>query len=209
MKGLLVMDFQALKTQKKLLLILAALCILYVAMQMYEFMLSFVPLFLTIIVLRVSMSTAQQPALSRFLFTLPFTREQYIAEKYLLSIATCLVSLCAIALLMVLFGVNTDLSTLFVSMGLVFACTLLLVSVFVPVSLRFRENAVLWLSLATGVIAIAAVWLAEDLPSMMMRSAGFIAEHQLLVFSVASAVLILTVLLSAAISMRILRSEEF
>lgn len=209
MKGLLVMDFQALKTQKKLLLILAALCILYVAMQMYEFMLSFVPLFLTIIVLRISMSTAQQPALSRFLFTLPFTREQYIAEKYLLSISTCLVSLCVIALLMVLFGVNADLSTLFVSMGLVFACTLLLVSVFVPVSLRFRENAVLWLSLATGVIAIVAVWLAEDLPSVIMQSAGFIAEHQILVFSVTAAVLILTVLLSAAISMRILRSEEF
>lgn len=91
MKGLLIKDWQLLKNQKAFFMVLAVIMVLYTAMGNVTFLLSYAPMMCVF----VAMSTITYDTFdngSAFLFTLPFSRKEYVREKYIFSGLLVLIS---------------------------------------------------------------------------------------------------------------------
>ncbi|WP_300911450.1 ABC-2 transporter permease, partial [Faecalibaculum rodentium] len=103
MKGLALYDLTWLKGQKKLLMILTALTILYLVTD------GTMVLFLSVIFQMLLLRTLEwnlRAENRRFLFTLPFTRRQYVQEKYLFILGSTLVLTIGLYILALAFHPN-------------------------------------------------------------------------------------------------------
>lgn len=139
MKGLLMMDWLTIKKMKQMLLIFVFLCLLYLVLDIGVFMVAFIPIVLTSIWISVSLSEYSSGN-TQFLFTLPFDRKTFVTEKYLFCIGSPLV------LLMILSGIYLALKLdqgkdLLYLMGGTAAGILLLASLMVPLTIKYRKNA--------------------------------------------------------------------
>ena len=86
MKGLFVKDLMILKSRKQLFLVVGLLAIMYAFMGMQAFAMQFLGLLgASSVVSTLSYDLMDNGG--AFLFALPFTKKQYIAEKYLISFA--------------------------------------------------------------------------------------------------------------------------
>lgn len=139
MKGLLMMDWLTIKKMKQMLLIFVFLCLLYLVLDIGVFMVAFIPIVLTSIWISVSLSEYSSGN-TQFLFTLPFDRKTFVTEKYLFCIGSPLV------LLMILSGIYLALKPdqgkdLLYLMGGTAAGILLLASLMIPLTIKYRKNA--------------------------------------------------------------------
>lgn len=139
MKGLLMMDWLTIKKMKQMLLIFVFLCLLYLVLDIGVFMVAFIPIVLTSIWISVSLSEYSSGN-TQFLFTLPFDRKTFVTEKYLFCIGSPLV------LLMILSGIYLALKLdqgkdLLYLMGGTAAGILLLASLMIPLTIKYRKNA--------------------------------------------------------------------
>ena len=173
MKGLLTYDLVWLKGQKKLLLILAGLSVLYLATE------GPVVLFLSVIFQMILIRTLEwnlQPANSRFLFTLPFTRKQYVLEKY------AFILLSSVALTLVLYGLGVA-----VHPGQLGEMTLMLVVILtelvyftaflVPMMIRLGASMQLWLALIVVALVAVTASLVNTLGPIMGQWVDIAGQH--------------------------------
>ena len=84
MKGLFYKDLVLLKNEKKFLIIIVLFCLFYPAIGMEDFCIYFMALMVLAFVLS-SFAKDEFDNGNSFLFTLPFTKKEYVFEKYLLS----------------------------------------------------------------------------------------------------------------------------
>ena len=85
MKGLLIKDLMVLKGRKQMFIIVVFLTAMYGIMGLGAFAMQFLSLMGTTICLS-TIAYDNMDNGTAFLFALPFTRKQYVAEKYLFGI---------------------------------------------------------------------------------------------------------------------------
>lgn len=151
MKGLAVYDMTWLKGQKKLLMILTALTILYLVTD------GTMVLFLSVIFQMLLLRTLEwnlRAENSRFLFTLPFTRRQYVQEKYLFILGSTLVLTIGLYILALAFHPN-KMMELTAMLGVILLELLYFSAILIPMMIKLGSNMQVWLTVI--VVAIASL----------------------------------------------------
>ncbi|WP_304409218.1 ABC-2 transporter permease [Faecalibaculum rodentium] len=151
MKGLALYDLTWLKGQKKLLMILAALTILYLVTD------GTMVLFLSVIFQMLLLRTLEwnlRAENRRFLFTLPFTRRQYVQEKYLFILGSTLVLTIGLYILALAFHPN-KMMELTAMLGVILLELLYFSAILIPMMIKLGSNMQVWLTVI--VVAIASL----------------------------------------------------
>lgn len=151
MKGLAVYDMTWLKGQKKLLMILAALTVLYLVTD------GTMVLFLSVIYQMLMLRTLEwnlRADNSRFLFTLPFTRREYVREKYLFILGSSLVLTIVLYILALAFHPN-KMMELTAMLGTILLELLYFSAILIPMMIKLGSNMQVWLTVI--VVAIASL----------------------------------------------------
>lgn len=151
MKGLALYDLTWLKGQKKLLMILTALTILYLVTD------GTMVLFLSVIFQMLLLRTLEwnlRAENSRFLFTLPFTRRQYVQEKYLFILGSTLVLHIGLYILALAFHPN-KMMELTAMLGVILLELLYFSAILIPMMIKLGSNMQVWLTVI--VVAIASL----------------------------------------------------
>lgn len=220
MRGLLVKDFKLLKQQGKIITFLVLICIFMLG-QMQET--SFVVGYITSICVVISLSTISYDEFDNgntFLFSLPITREEYVREKYALSFLVnggvwLLSSIAAILVNMARVD-GFILSNEIMGAILVLAACMVLVSVMIPVQLKFgSEKSKVIIFASIGIIAVAGyftMFLLEKTSSMidiswLLGKLMEIGKGGLTGLAVGIGVVLLV--LSMRVSQNIMKKKEF
>nr|WP_300904250.1 ABC-2 transporter permease [Faecalibaculum rodentium] len=151
MKGLALYDLTWLKGQKKLLMILTALTILYLVTD------GTMVLFLSVIFQMLLLRTLEwnlRAENRRFLFTLPFTRRQYVQEKYLFILGSTLVLTIGLYILALAFHPN-KMMELTAMLGVILLELLYFSAILIPMMIKLGSNMQVWLTVI--VVAIASL----------------------------------------------------
>lgn len=134
MKGLFRYDLEMLFCQKQALLILVFLFLIYLISGQGEvFGIGFLPLFLTGMCIRIELYVMEAGQV-RYYFTLPFSRWQFVIEKYLFPMICMSLTLAFCVLCL---GMNMKMDELLLICGSVFSGGFLLVCLSVPFQISF------------------------------------------------------------------------
>ncbi|MCR4723170.1 MAG: ABC-2 transporter permease [Eubacteriales bacterium] len=214
MKGLFVKDLLILKNQKRNFLILPAIIIMYSFMGMGGVIMEFMGL----IMLMYANGTIAYDEFDNgaaFLFTMPFTRKQYVLEKYLFTIAAGITGIIAGVIAVLISGIFT-VKIPFDEIAVNSAAAVLLCamtnSVMLPVTLKYgSEKSRTVMMVVFGGLTAAGVLILKMFPEI---AEGSITEFPdtlnlpLLIIACAapSAVMLC---ISCAVSAGIMEKKEF
>lgn len=154
-KGLMMRDWRTLRHQGFLLVFTAALTALYMASDMVQFGQCFAPLMLSLMVLR-AVGDDLQPSHARTLFTLPFTKATYVWEKLLLGVAAPIALAAMLGTVATLAG-RQDVQVTLVLCAAMSCGLALMAALFLPLTICFRERAIVVMPLAMAVLALVVV----------------------------------------------------
>ena len=217
MKGLFLKDFHYMLLQKSFLILILVIgfALSQTMSDGYYFVIGYLT-FMGAILGTMSITMDDQKNGMSFLFTLPFSRKQYAAEKYLFSIFTmlllCVISLAAVFLTRWIKHYDTPFSEIiFTALGCC-ACILFFLALMLPLTLKFgEERARLAYFIALGVFIVAMVPIVAlinllnahiTLPFSMHLSAAALAVIVCLIVA-------LCLLISYCVSLRIIRHRDF
>ena len=167
MKGLLMKDLLWAKQQKKLLLILGILVVMYAVMDMLDMILGFIPLFLSLIFSKTILFDLDDRS-SRFLFTLPFTRKQYVSEKYLLCIGVNTLSVLVVWAACFLLMNPAEKADLNTSALLVILTGIILISILIPAMVKYKQKSQFMLMAAALGLVLINLFLADPENGIML-----------------------------------------
>lgn len=219
MKGLLIKDFKLLKNQKSLIFIFFAVILLLL------FSTDVSPLFavgyaafIGAVVVISTISYDEYDNGNAFLFTLPFRRKDYAAEKYIFTLlcsgTAWLLSTAAVAVFEYLKQPRMMLSDTIFPALLILSVFILIASVMLPVQLKFGQNRGTLAVFVTFFLIAAVIWLI----SKLLASFGIDSEKWFDTLQSASfGILCLICLIAASavftisflISVRIVEKKEF
>ena len=217
MKGLLIKDFKLLLMQKNFFIVFIGISIIMAATTND---ISFIIGYLTFIISLFSLSTISYDEFDNgnaFLFTLPFSRMDYVIEKYCFS---ALLGLCAnitsivLTLAYCLFkGTKPDMEMLFTALA-IFAVMLLMQAIMIPIQLKFGSEkgrvAIIAISGVAFIIGIGAFKLLTLLDVNIDELINTIASIRTEIIAVIVIILLAIVLfISFNISNTIMRKKEF
>ena len=206
MKGLWTSDWIWFKSQKRFLLMMAFLIVCFLFSGQSSFLILYFPLFLTILSTRRVLEGVSGRS-ARFLFTLPFSRKDYLIEKYLFVLA------CWAMTMAVCFGIaclqrDLSMNELLLLVWLTSVICLLLAAILIPFYIRFKQAASQALMIAVALLALASIWLMDYLtehPQAVQK----ILSHALVLGVIATLLCIGLLCLSFWLSGRLLSREEF
>lgn len=155
MNGLLVRDWRYLRSQYVLFLILIGLTVLYMASDLMQFGECFAPLLLCVVIIR-TIADDMRPSRARALFTLPFQRTQYVWGKILIGALLPLV-LTVILTIIAMFTGRQTLNESVILCAVMAWVIGILTALFVPLSIRFRERAIIYLPLVIVAVGLVAM----------------------------------------------------
>lgn len=217
MKGLFLKDFHYMLLQKSFLILILVIgfALSLTMSDGYYFVIGYLT-FMGAILGTMSITMDDQKNGMSFLFTLPFSRKQYAAEKYLFSILTillfCVISLAAVFLTRWIKHYDTPSpDIIFTALGCC-ACILFFLALMLPLTLKFgEERARLAYFIALGVFIVAMVPIVAlinllnahiTLPFSMHLNAAALAVIVCLIVA-------LCLLISYCVSLRIIRHRDF
>lgn len=155
MKGLLVKDWKLLlRNQKSFFAVMAVVIAMYVVIGNAEFIISYTPMLCVF----VSMSTITYDTYENgaaFLFTMPFSRKEYVREKYIFSgciILTAEIISYAVAMAVMLYQ-GKDWMEISISSVITFVLALLVMGLSIPIQLKFgaeKSRVAIMIVLGTG-----------------------------------------------------------
>ncbi|MCR4999279.1 MAG: ABC-2 transporter permease [Lachnospiraceae bacterium] len=178
MKGLFIKDLLILKSRKQLYIVVLALAVMYAVMGMHAFAMEFMALLGASSVIS-TLSYDFMDNGGTFLFALPFTRRQYIAEKYLISYGGGLVGML-LGSLVVLAGIAMGqpiaVDEIFTYIVVGVMITAFMVSFMIPLEIKFgAEQSRTAMFAVMAAVMIAAVIIARILPeSVVARVAVYL-----------------------------------
>lgn len=150
MKGLFTKDFLWLAGQKRLLLVVIGLVVIYQFTDMYAFGCAFV-MYMTVMVLAKTIIWDLGSS-GKFLFTLPFSRRAYVTEKYILTLGTGLAVGLIVLGITLLHAPEPDMLTdAFTWCALL---CMLTVAVEIPLTIQFKEKSQLFLMILVIALCI-------------------------------------------------------
>lgn len=219
MKGLLIKDFKLMKNQKTFFMMLLFLAVMFVVTDMASG--SFVVGYLTFCGSIFILSTISYDEFNHgntFLFTLPFDRKTYAAEKYVLALIlggscwllSCLITTVAARIRMQDFHPDEWAQTCL----MILVCALLMLSVLIPIQIKFggEKGRIALFIMWGGVMAVVFV-AAKILDIMDLDIDSFFNRISSLSITVSVliglAVSCICLLISYRISTRILEKKEF
>ena len=204
MKGLALYDLTWLKGQKKLLMILAALTILYLVTD------GTMVLFLSVIFQMLLLRTLEwnlRAENSRSLFTLPFTRRQYVQEKYLFILGSTLV--LTIGLYAVAIVCQPDkMMELSAMLGVIVLELLYFSAILIPMMIRLGSNMQVWLTVIVVVLASLTAVLIGSLQETVTQWLTVIQGNLPVVFGGVAVLGLVCLAVSMKVSEGILDREE-
>lgn len=217
MKGLFLKDFHYMLLQKSFLILILVIgfALSQTMSDGYYFVIGYLT-FMGAILGTMSITMDDQRNGMSFLFTLPFSRKQYAAEKYLFSILTMLL-FCGISLAAVFFTrwikhYDTPFSDIiFTALGCC-ACILFFLALMLPLTLKFgEERARLAYFIALGVFIVAMVPIVA---LINLLNAHITLSFSMHLSTTALAVIVclivaLCLLISYCVSLRIIRHRDF
>lgn len=210
MKGLFVHDLLWFGEQKRLLVIYILLAVLYLATDMGAFALGMLPLLTGLIELRTIMADLEGES-RRYFFTLPFSRSQYVAEKYLaalgLPMALSIVLMIAIGLLHSMSWQQAAMTA--VECWLVEAVFL---SIMIPLVIRFKSKISIWMMVVSVAVVLLMLLFEDYAPQMAVWFSGFSIpqwmQSDVFVLSLSGALALLAVIIGVLCSRRLMAGEE-
>lgn len=141
MKGLLIKDFKLLKNQRQFFAVIAAISVL--CMFTYNNV-SFAISYMTIVFSIFTLSTISYDEYDNgmaYLFTLPFSREEYVREKYVFGILLTAGALAAVSVLnffIFLFkNASFEIGEWLTGVGVSFLVSVLILALTIPLQLKF------------------------------------------------------------------------
>lgn len=162
MKGLFVTDWELLKKQKRIMILMVLLMVFFIFLDMPEFAVGYFVMLGALFAIRITMLEMDKP--QRFTFTLPFTKIQYVTEKYLLA------CICAVGcgLLSLVFAAMQRASLqLLPIFFLSLLGALLEADLFIPLLLQFGNKAMIYLSIGFAVLVGGIAALGDSLIGIM------------------------------------------
>ena len=214
MKGLFVKDLMILKSRKQLYIVVLALAVMYAVMGMYVFAMQFMALLgASSVVSTLSYDLMDNGG--TFLFALPFTRRQYIAEKYLISFGGGLAGML-LGVLVVLTGIAMgqpiSLDEMFTYLMVGLLIVVFMVGFMIPLEIKFgAEQSRTAMFAVMAAVMIAAVIIARILPeSIVARVVVYLAS--LTDVQIAGGVGLIAVVLttiSVLLSLHFIQKKEF
>ncbi len=229
MKGLLIKDFKLLKMQRNFYLMLG---VIVIVMAFGIPNMGFVLVYPTLIVPMFAISTISYDEFDNgypFLFSLPFTRREYVWSKYAFLLILSGASLLFTCFVVMSVGMIRDgvagislhaaevagaLSELVVVLPPILAVTVLLQSVSIPLHLKFgaEKARLMRILLAGGVVAVGFLFSALldmmdiDLDRVLSELGG---TNAVLTVLISLGLAVLSLLVSSKVSMHILEKKEF
>lgn len=204
MKTLFILDWQWLKSMKFYLWIILGLSLLY-CFVLPTLAVVFLPVMFAITMTK-SVSDNLQRSTGAYLFTLPFTRKQYVFEKYIISIVPPLLISFVIALVL-------SISTPFSKMGIpcLIACisAILIASLLIPLTIKFRDNGLFVFRLLSIAIVVMIIVIAESFTSPDVLNSALFMSPSPWIFLMIGVALIVIIFISMFISNRLIQSCEF
>ena len=214
MKGLFVKDLMILKSRKQLYIVVLALAVMYAVMGMYVFAMQFMALLgASSVVSTLSYDLMDNGG--TFLFALPFTRRQYIAEKYLISFGGRLAGRL-LGVLVVLTGIAMgqpiSLDEMFTYLMVGLLIVVFMVGFMIPLEIKFgAEQSRTAMFAVMAAVMIAAVIIARIMPeSIVARVVVYLAS--LTDVQIAGGVGLIAVVLttiSVLLSLHFIQKKEF
>ncbi len=217
MKGLLIKDFCLMKMQKRFFLVLIAIAVM---MAFMDNDISFVTGYLVIVMPMFALSTISYDEFDNgnaFLFTLPITRTGYVLEKYCFSALLGVFSLIigvALALGIGAFRNSVSLAETLAAALPVFAAVLVVLSVMLPLQLKFgaEKGRIAMIAIFGGTFAVGfgIFKLVPSVGTRIIELIAYMSEMNMVLF-IADVVLALAIVLaiSVAVSIRIMNKKEF
>ncbi len=217
MKGLLIKDFKLMKMQKTFFIIIIVMA---AVMSFSMDKLTFVIAYLCSVIPLFAISTISYDEFDNgraFLFTLPISRKLYVIEKYCFGILLGIASLVFAVLLSLFMGKAMGLSVLseiLLSVPFAFSVTVYILSVFIPLQLKFgAEKSRFALIIVSGIIVAVGYGGIKilsragiDIESLALNLQSL---NIWLLFAGIAVSAALVLLISIKISMKILQKKEF
>lgn len=199
MKAIFILDWQWLKSIKSMLWIMIGFTLLYCFI-MPSLAIIFAPMMIAM-TLSKSIGDNLHKTIGPYFFTLPFTRKQYVQEKYMISIIPALLLILLVAIIL---SFSTPFPMLVIQCANSFFGIILMVSILIPLSIKYRDNGLLLFRVISIAIVISLASIAEPLVSLVgMQSSIYI--YLPLILGIASIVIIL---ISITISNRLIQKCE-
>lgn len=203
MKALFILDWQWLKSMKFFLFIILGLTVLY-CFVLPNLAIVFAPLMLAITMTK-SVSDNLYRTTGAYLFTLPFTRKQYVQEKYIISIVPAVL----IALIFTLaLSISSPLSQMLIPCMASCVSVILIASLLIPLTIKYRDNGILVFRLLSIAIAVMVILIAESFTSPEILNSALFMRPSPLLFMMIGAISIAMILISMAISNRLIQHCE-
>lgn len=217
MRGLLIKDFLLLKNQLRIFLLYIFLS---VGMLVADFNPVFVINYTTLIFCMFTLSSISYDEFDNgyaFLFTLPVTREQYTAEKYVFGILTGCLAWLVVTIIAVIMNVlrgRGDTWGIAVLALLFLFLAFLFLSVVIPVQLKFgQEKGRTALSLIIGLIFASAFLTVRTVKifkvDLSAAAERLTALHQGPVIAVLLPGSLIVMIVSYLVSVRIMKKKQF
>lgn len=213
MKALLLKDFLLVKTQGRSGILILVLGIMFSLSGQASFVIGYMSIYFALIALG-TLSYDEFENGNAFLFSLPFTRRQYVLEKYIFSFLAMLAGLffgCVFSLLSVVFtekAIHIE-SILASSAALVFSSMLLLCTM-IPLRLRFGSEQGRTLSgIILGLLFAAVIIVNKFIPFEAETAANIADANMGIVWGACAVLLLCAVTASILISLRIIQKKDF
>lgn len=217
MKGLFLKDFHYMLLQKSFLILILVIgfALSLTMSDGYYFVIGYLT-FMGAILGTMSITMDDQKNGMSFLFTLPFSRKQYAAEKYLFSILTmllfCGISLAAVFLTRWIKHYDTPSSDIiFTALGCC-ACILFFLALMLPLTLKFgEEHARLAYFITLGAFLIVMIPMIALINFLDTHTALLLSLHfGIISLAITSCLLVaLCLIVSYCVSLRIIRHRDF
>lgn len=217
MKGLFLKDFRYLLLQKSFfgLILIFGLALSLTMGDRYYFVLGYLT-FMGAILGFITITMDDQTNGMAFLFTLPFSRRQYVQEKYLLSLIMLFLS-CTISLMVVFLTrwikhyTTPPSEILFAALGCC-ACLIFFLSLMLPLTLKFgeeRARLAYLISLGAFIVAIVPIiTLINFLNTTHSFSLLWLISTEVWLM-LGTFIILLCLVISYRISLRILEHRDF
>ena len=212
MKSLLLKDLLLLRSQTKSSLIILAMGLLFGISMNSSFVIGYMG-FLFVILALSTLSYDEFENGNVFLFTLPFTRKQYVCEKYVF----CLLALFAGVIVGTVFAlpgvlIHKDVPEPFwdilSSAAVMVAGSLLMLCIMIPTRLRFgSENGRTISGFILGILVAAVIILLKVL--LPEGASVSTPVHLPLIIILAVLFFAVVIIVSLAISLKVMENKEF
>lgn len=201
MKGLFTRDFLWLISQRRSLLIFGFVALIMLGAGNLAFASAFLSVLVCVLCNNRIMVDLNKTA-APFLFTLPFSRKQYVMEKYLFSLI--LPGSLLLIMSVIEFALKSAPSQeILVVSGASLMIVILLSCISIPASILFKDKSTFALMIVSGGAAIAAT----SIPEMNLSWLSNINWN--LAAVIGAIVLLVVYILSIFVSMQALKKEQF